>query len=1300
MSNESSLGLMRIGLATADDIRRWSFGEVKKPETINYRTLKPEKDGLFDERIFGPTKDWECYCGKYKRVRFKGIVCERCGVEVTRSKVRRERMGHIELAAPVTHIWYFKGVPSRLGYLLDLAPKDLEKVIYFAAYMITKVDEEARHEDLPMLQAAHDREKQELEAALNADVNAISREVEAELARIEAEGGKAAEKRKLRDNAERQLASVRKRYEREAEHLDRVWDRFKNLKVADLEGDEALYRSMIDKYGLYFEGAMGAEAIKKRLESFDLEAESEALKEIIQTGKGQKKTRALKRLKVVNAFLTTNNSPLGMVLDVVPVIPPELRPMVQLDGGRFATSDLNDLYRRVINRNNRLKRLLELGAPEIIVNNEKRMLQEAVDSLFDNGRRGRPVTGPGNRPLKSLSDMLKGKQGRFRQNLLGKRVDYSGRSVIVVGPQLQMHQCGLPKQMALELFKPFVMKRLVELSHAQNIKSAKRMVERFRPQVWDVLEEVIAEHPVLLNRAPTLHRLGIQAFEPKLVEGKAIQLHPLVCSAFNADFDGDQMAVHLPLSPEAQAEARILMLSSNNILKPSDGRPVAVPSQDMIIGLYHLTTPRDGQKNEGHAFSSVSEALMAMDRHEIELYTKVKIRLDGDQFVAPEGWEAPEGYKPGDPVLLDCTVGQVLFNQALPKDYPWFSGVADKKGLGSLINDLAERYPMDVVARALDNLKNSGFYWASRSGVTVAVSDIATPAEKPAIMERYEKQAAAIQDDFEIGTIDDEERRQELIKVWTEATDVVAEAMRENLSSHGGLNTIYRMVTSGARGNWMQVRQIAGIRGLVSNPKGEIMPRPIKSSYREGLSVLEYFIATHGARKGLADTALRTANSGYLTRRLVDVSQDVIVREHDCGTRRGLVLPLVGEDGGLHQDVETSIHGRTLAVDVKDEAGNVLAAAGSDVSDELIEKLFKAGVKEVRVRSVLTCESAIGVCALCYGRSMASNVLVDIGEAVGIIAAQSIGEPGTQLTMRTFHTGGVASADDITQGLPRIQELFEARTPKGVAPISEVSGRVTIEDTEKSYKIVVTPDDGSEPQSYTVLRRAASKLQNGDHVQVGDQLATGSVDPKEVLRIRGPREAQKHLVSEVQGVYKSQGVEIHDKHVEVIVRQMLRRVTVIESGDTDLLPGELVDNIAFQTANRKALAEGKKPAAGRPEMMGITKASLATESWLSAASFQETTRVLTQAAMEAKTDPLLGLKENVIIGKLVPAGTGLARYNDIEVEPSPQATAERMQALDTFGGYPSAFQMDNEVYTYGNGGFMAVSLDEYGRGLD
>ena len=1302
MLDAKTFDSLKITLATGDDIAVWSHGEVKKPETINYRTLKPERDGLFGEQIFGPTRDWECACGKYKRVRYKGIICEKCGVEVTRSRVRRERMGHIDLAAPVTHIWYFKGVPSRLGYVLNLAPKDLEKVIYFAAYMITEVDEKGRHEDLAELRAELEVQKKQMENNRDATINDFAEQLESDMAALEKDGASQAERERARKQGEREMAKIRRRFDGDIDGLEAVWERFKDLKVGDLEGDERLYRAMVARYGTYFKGDMGASAIQKRLETFDLAAEVAALRQTISSDSGPRKARAIKRLKVINAFVATGNSPASMVLTKIPVIPPDLRPMVQLDGGRFATSDLNDLYRRVINRNTRLKRLLELGAPEIIVNNEKRMLQEAVDSLFDNGRRGRPVTGPGNRPLKSLSDMLKGKQGRFRQNLLGKRVDYSGRSVIVVGPQLQMHQCGLPKQMALELFKPFVMKRLVELSHAQNIKSAKRMVERFRPQVWDVLEEVIAEHPVLLNRAPTLHRLGIQAFEPKLVEGKAIQLHPLVCSAFNADFDGDQMAVHLPLSPEAQAEARILMLSSNNILKPSDGRPVAVPSQDMIIGLYHLTTPRDGQKNEGHAFSSVSEALMAMDRHEIELYTKVKILLDGDQFVAPEGWEAPEGYKPGDPVLLDCTVGQVLFNQALPKDYPWFTGVADKKGLGSLINDLAERYPMDVVARALDNLKNAGFYWASRSGVTVAVSDIATPSEKPAIMERYEKQAAAIQDDFEIGTIDDEERRQELIKVWTEATDVVAEAMRENLSSHGGLNTIYRMVTSGARGNWMQVRQIAGIRGLVSNPKGEIMPRPIKSSYREGLSVLEYFIATHGARKGLADTALRTANSGYLTRRLVDVSQDVIVREHDCGTRRGLMLPLVDADGNLHPDVETSIHGRTLAVDVKDEAGNVLAEAGADVSDELIEKLFKAGVKELRVRSVLTCESAIGVCALCYGRSMASNVLVDIGEAVGIIAAQSIGEPGTQLTMRTFHTGGVASADDITQGLPRIQELFEARTPKGVAPISEVSGRVTIEDTEKSYKIVVTPDDGSEPQSYTILRRAASKLQNGDYVHVGDQLATGSVDPKEVLRIRGPREAQKHLVSEVQGVYKSQGVEIHDKHVEVIVRQMLRRVTVIESGDTDLLPGELVDNIVFQTANRKALLEGKKPAAGRPEMMGITKASLATESWLSAASFQETTRVLTQAAMEAKTDPLLGLKENVIIGKLVPAGTGLARYNDIEVEPSAQATAERLQSLDTFGGgYPSAFQIDSEVYSYGNnGGFRAVSLDEYGRGLE
>ena len=1260
MSNESSLGLMRIGLATADDIRRWSYGEVKKPETINYRTLKPEKEGLFDERIFGPTKDWECYCGKYKRVRFKGIVCERCGVEVTRSKVRRERMGHIELAAPVTHIWYFKGVPSRLGYLLDLAPKDLEKVIYFAAYMITSVDEEARHEDLPNLQAAHDREKRELESQRDADIAAISREVEQELARIEAEGGKkTAEKRKLRDNAERQMASVRKRADREIEHLEKVWDRFKNLKVADLEGDEALYRSMIDKYGLYFEGAMGAEAIKKRLETFDLEAEAEALKEVIQTGKGQKKTRALKRLKVVNAFLTTNNSPLGMVLDVVPVIPPELRPMVQLDGGRFATSDLNDLYRRVINRNNRLKRLLELGAPEIIVNNEKRMLQEAVDSLFDNGRRGRPVTGPGNRPLKSLSDMLKGKQGRFRQNLLGKRVDYSGRSVIVVGPQLEMHQCGLPKQMALELFKPFVMKRLVELSHAQNIKSAKRMVERFRPQVWDVLEEIITEHPVLLNRAPTLHRLGIQAFEPKLVEGKAIQLHPLVCSAFNADFDGDQMAVHLPLSPEAQAEARILMLSSNNILKPSDGRPVAVPSQDMIIGLYHLTTTREGEKNEGHAFSSIAEALMAMDRHDIELYTKIKVRLSGDEFVAPEGWEAPEGYTPGDPILLECTVGQILFNQTLPKDYPWFSGIADKKGLGKLINDLAEKYPMDIVARTLDNLKNAGFYWASRSGVTVAVSDIATPATKPAIMERYEKQASAIEDEFDVGMIGDDERREELIKIWTEATDTVAEAMRENLSDNGGLNTIYRMVTSGARGNWMQVRQIAGIRGLVSNPKGEIMPRPIKSSYREGLSVLEYFIATHGARKGLADTALRTANSGYLTRRLVDVSQDVIVREHDCGTRRGLVLPLIDADGNLHPDVETSIHGRTLAIDVKDSDGNVIASAGEDVSDVLIEKLFKAGVKELRVRSVLTCESSIGVCALCYGRSMASNVLVDIGEAVGIIAAQSIGEPGTQLTMRTIHSGGVAGADDITQGLPTVARMFDVvgnvnekilGREADLAPVSGVL-HITPETTEYLLRIVDADDASRVIEEWRVPAsvRFMPGIEDGVVVRAGDQITRGFVNFRMLRRLTDIESTMHTFVESVKDVYTSQGVELNDKHIEVIARQMLRRVQVTNPGDSSYLLGQYVDRYVFaETVQNIALAGGTPPEA-EPAILGTLKVASSIDSWLSSASFIRTAGVLTSAAIEGDVDHLLDLKSNVIVGKQIPAGTGLSAYNDVEL---------------------------------------------------
>ncbi|GAA1350439.1 DNA-directed RNA polymerase subunit beta' [Arthrobacter koreensis] len=1294
MSNDSTFGLMRIGLATADEIRNWSYGEVKKPETINYRTLKPEKDGLFCEKIFGPSRDWECYCGKYKRVRFKGIICERCGVEVTRAKVRRERMGHIELAAPVTHIWYFKGVPSRLGYLLDLAPKDLEKVIYFAAYMITSVDEENRHAELPNLQAEHDLERKHLVDQRDSDIAAIAKDLEDELARLEGEGAKAADKKKARDSADRQMAKVRRDADNNIERLEQVWERFKNLKVGDLEGDEGLYRELRDRYGLYFEGSMGAEAIKKRLEDFDMQQESENLREIIQNGKGQRKTRALKRLKVVNAFLTTSNSPMGMVLDAVPVIPPELRPMVQLDGGRFATSDLNDLYRRVINRNNRLKRLLDLGAPEIIVNNEKRMLQEAVDSLFDNGRRGRPVTGPGNRPLKSLSDMLKGKQGRFRQNLLGKRVDYSGRSVIVVGPQLKLHQCGLPKQMALELFKPFVMKRLVDLNHAQNIKSAKRMVERFRPQVWDVLEEIITEHPVLLNRAPTLHRLGIQAFEPQLVEGKALQLHPLVCGAFNADFDGDQMAVHLPLSPEAQAEARILMLSSNNILKPSDGRPVTLPSQDMIIGLHHLTTKREGAAGEGRVFSSMAEAIMANDLGELHLNAPVKIRVEG--FVPSDEQPAPEGWEEGTPALIPTTLGQVLFNQTLPVDYPWVESVADKGQLSKIVNDLAERYPKVVTAATLDNLKDAGFYWATRSGVTVAISDIAAPIDKPAIMEVYEARAAKVESQYGKGLIAEDERRQELIDIWNQATNEVAKAMRDNMPIQNNIN---RMVSSGARGNWLQVRQIAGIRGLVANPKGEIIPRPIKSSYREGLSVLEYFIATHGARKGLADTALRTANSGYLTRRLVDVSQDVIVREEDCGTERGLKVTIAVPDHNgelvLHEEVENSAYARTLATDVTDAEGNVLAKGGDDVGDVLIEKLFKAGVTEIKVRSVLTCESAVGTCALCYGRSLATGKTVDIGEAVGIIAAQSIGEPGTQLTMRTFHTGGVASAEDITQGLPRIQELFEARTPKGVAPISETAGRVTIEETDRQMRLVVTPDDGSEEIAYPVLRRARLLVADGDHVEVGQQLVAGAVDPKQILRILGPRKAQEFLVDEVQRVYRSQGVGIHDKHVEVIVRQMLRRVTVIESGDSDLLPGELAERRRFESENRRVVSEGRRPAAGRPELMGITKASLATESWLSAASFQETTRVLTQAAMEGKSDPLLGLKENVIIGKLIPAGTGLPRYTEVTVEPTEEAKA------NLFTG-PSAFS--DFDYAGVDGGlspeFHAIPLDDYDMGSE
>jgi len=1303
---------LRIGLATADDIRRWSYGEVKKPETINYRTLKPEKDGLFCEKIFGPTRDWECYCGKYKRVRFKGIICERCGVEVTRAKVRRERMGHIELAAPVTHIWYFKGVPSRLGYLLDLAPKDLEKIIYFAAYVITDVDEEMRHNELSTLEAEMAVERKAVEDQRDLDLAERAKKLEQDLAELEAEGAKSDVRRKVRDAGEREMRQIRDRAQRELDRLDEIWNTFTKLAPKQLIVDEVLYRELVDRYGEYFQGGMGAEAIKKLIENFDIDAEAEALREVIRSGKGQKKLRALKRLKVVAAFQQSSNSPMGMVLDAVPVIPPELRPMVQLDGGRFATSDLNDLYRRVINRNNRLKRLIDLGAPEIIVNNEKRMLQESVDALFDNGRRGRPVTGPGNRPLKSLSDLLKGKQGRFRQNLLGKRVDYSGRSVIVVGPQLKLHQCGLPKLMALELFKPFVMKRLVDLNHAQNIKSAKRMVERQRPQVWDVLEEVIAEHPVLLNRAPTLHRLGIQAFEPLLVEGKAIQLHPLVCEAFNADFDGDQMAVHLPLSAEAQAEARILMLSSHNILSPASGRPLAMPRLDMVTGLYYLTTMVPGDKGEYQpatkdapeqgVYSSPAEAIMAMDRGVLSVRAKIKMRLSDQRPPADVEAELfPDGWKPGDVWTTETTLGRVMFNELLPQDYPFVNEQMHKKVQARIVNDLAERYPMIVVAQTVDKLKDAGFYWATRSGVTVSMADVLVPPQKKEILDRYEKEADGIEKKYQRGALNYEERNEALVKIWQDATEEVGQVLRDFYPED---NPIIMIVESGATGNFTQTRTLAGMKGLVTNPKGEFIPRPIKSSFREGLTVLEYFINTHGARKGLADTALRTADSGYLTRRLVDVSQDVIVREHDCETERGINVTLAERqpDGTLVRDqhIETSAYARTLATDAVDKDGNVIVERGHDLGDPQIEALLAAGITEVKVRSVLTCATGTGVCAMCYGRSMATGKLVDIGEAVGIVAAQSIGEPGTQLTMRTFHQGGVGG--DITGGLPRVQELFEARVPRNEAPIADVSGRIRLEEDDKFYKITIIPDDGGEEVVYDKLsRRQRLKvikhpdgterlLADGDHVEVGQQLLEGSANPHEVLRVQGPREVQIHLVKEVQEVYRAQGVSIHDKHIEVIVRQMLRRVTIIDSGSTEFLPGSLTERAEFEAENRRVVAEGGEPAAGRPVLMGITKASLATDSWLSAASFQETTRVLTDAAINCRSDKLQGLKENVIIGKLIPAGTGIPRYRNIQVQPTEEARA----AAYTIPTYEDQYYSPD----FGQATGAAVPLDDYGYG--
>ena len=1270
---------VKISLASADQIRSWSHGEVKKPETINYRTLKPEKDGLFCEKIFGPAKDWECSCGKYKGIRFKGIVCERCGVEVTSAKVRRDRMGHIELAAPVTHIWFFKGVPSRLGYLLNVTPKDLERVIYFASYMVTEVNEDERHNDLPGLQDEFDSEIKRLEQRRDSDIEARAKKVEEDLAALEEAGeAKGPARTKLRNGAERDMAAIRTRYNDQIARVDAVFDKFKKLKPGDMVDDVDLWREMQDRYGDYFDGCMGAEAIKKRLQSLDLETISKELREEIKDASEQRKTKALKRLKVVNAFLTTGNKPEAMVLDVIPVIPPDLRPMVQLDGGRFATSDLNDLYRRVINRNNRLKRLIELGAPEIMLNNEKRMLQEAVDSLFDNGRRGRPVTGASNRPLKSLSDMLKGKQGRFRQNLLGKRVDYSGRSVIVVGPSLRMHQCGLPKPMALELFKPFVIKRLVDLNYAQNMKSAKRLVDRGDAEVWGVLEEVISEHPVLLNRAPTLHRLGIQAFEPILVEGKAIHLPPLACAAFNADFDGDQMAVHLPLSAEAQAEARSLMMASDNILKPADGHTVTMPSQDMILGLYYLSTVLEGVKGQGRVFSSLEEAEMALDRHEIDMQAKVLIRLP-ESFVLPKNWE-PGEVKVLDPregedevvkeerfhdgtVLFATSYGRILFNETLPTDYPFVNEQVAKGRLSKIVDDIAMRYSTQQVAATLDALKDLGFTRAPWSGVSFAFSDVNEPPERDEKIAEYEAKADKVNANYEMGLLTEEARRQELIDLWTECTAEVSKEVEEKFDPTSNLAII---VQSGARGNMMQINQIAGMRGLVANPKGEIIPRPVKSNYRDGLSVLEYFISQHGARKGLADTALRTAESGYLTRRLVDVSQDVIVREEDCGTKAGLPIRVAERDNDgnlvLVKAADGGPYSRLLAADVIDPADGqtVLYKRDDALSMDVLNDLVAHGVEEVKCRSVLTCESKRGVCAKCYGWSLATNKLVDVGETVGIVAAQSIGEPGTQLTLRSFHSGGVAAASDITQGLPRVTELFEARTPKGEAPITEFAGSIKIVENDRGRQIILTPDADSgapkedgviKPITYQVSKRVPLKVADGDHIKVGTQLVEGSVDPKKILTILGKRAAQVNIVEEVHTVYRSQGVDIHDKHIEVIVHQMTRRVTIIDSGDTDLLPGELVDNARFREINRNIVKNGGRPAVGRPALMGITKASLATDSWLSAASFQETTRVLTEAALSEKVDDLKGLKENVIIGKLIPAGTGLARYRNAVVEP-------------------------------------------------
>ncbi|MEI2655057.1 MAG: DNA-directed RNA polymerase subunit beta' [Microthrixaceae bacterium] len=1264
MLDVNNFSQLKIGLATADSIRMWSNGEVKKPETINYRTLKPEKDGLFCEKIFGPTKDWECYCGKYKRVRFRGIICERCGVEVTRSKVRRERMGHVELAAPAVHIWYLRGTRSWLAYLLmgttpkeELKAKQLEKVIYFAANLVTWVDEERRQADLPTLEAEMLAEKDEISNEREVELARRHEELEKEIATLEKEGAKDADVTARRKSAEKDLVSIRERYEAELDLLQRVWDEFRGLFARQILEDEMLWREMADRYGEYFEGGMGADTIKKLIDRLDLDEEETKLRDLIDPPDGgkplsaQRKQKAIKRLKIVTDFNLRDengnrvNDPRAMILDVVPVIPPELRPMVQLDGGRFATSDLNDLYRRVINRNNRLKRLLDLGAPEIIVNNEKRMLQEAVDALFDNGRRGRPVTGPGNRPLKSLSDMLKGKQGRFRQNLLGKRVDYSGRSVIVVGPTLKLHQCGLPKLMALELFKPFVMKTLVDRELAQNIKSAKRMVERRRPQVWDVLEDVIREHPVLLNRAPTLHRLGIQAFEPVLVEGKAIQVHPLVCTAFNADFDGDQMAVHLPLSAEAQAEARVLMLSSNNVLSPAHGRPLVTPTQDMIIGAYYLTELVEDSAEHPRTFRTMEQVERAYEDGTLKLHTPIFYRRP-DLLISPANGEGAK-YTP-------TTAGRLFFNRVLPEDFGFVNKLITKKEMGEIVDRLASEFPKAVVARSLDGLKGLCFNFAMRSGITISINDVKTPNEKAEILERHEAEADKVEKQFRRGIITDGERIQKEVEIWSEATTEVTKAMETLLKSQQ-FNPIEMMVGSGARGNMMQVRQIAGMRGLVANPRGDMIPRPIKRNFREGLDVLEYFIATPGARKGLVDTALRTADSGYLTRRLVDVAQELIINSEDpfaAPSVRGLWLEdVVPETAAKRTYLENRLFSRVLADDVTLADGTVFEA-GTEVTLEIMAAIRDDNtVNRVRVLSPLTDESELGVSAACYGTSLATGKTIEVGEAVGVIAAQSIGEPGTQLTMRTFHTGGIAGASgDITGGLPRVVELFEARTPRNKAVLARTSGVIRIgEDDGKGRVIIIVSDDGEE-DVYSIPRESRLEIKDGQEITAGDALVEGPRDPKELLEIKGVRATQQYLVDQVQKVYRDQGVSIHDKHIELIVRQMTRRVSIQDPGDTDFLPGERVDARIFAEVNRQMLTENRKPAEARPELMGITKASLATDSWLSAASFQETTRVLTEAAIGSRSDSLLGLKENIIIGKLIPAGTGMANYRDVAIE--------------------------------------------------